>query len=503
MSDRAQAPHARHPVSRGRRADTGRVTLIQQNDTHGHIEPHWELRWRDGTPDVWRAGGYAHIRALADQIRRETGGACIQVDSGDAIHGTGPAQWTQGAAIVPALNAVGVEVMTPGNWEFGFGPAVLRERVRELGFPVIASNVQRAETGEAEFPSTTIKEAGGLRVAFIGITSPIVSRTMPRAFGAGLRFLDALDVLPDLIATLRDRERPDVVVLVSHYGFAQEVAIARRIDGIDVILGGHTHDVLAAAVVIGRTIITQSGAHGSYLTRLDLEVADRRVRGFAHQLLPVLEESEGHAGNPEVAAIVREVIQPHRETLDEVVGETTGLLHRGTVLESSTDNLITRAYLESTGADVALSHGWRYGTPVPPGPITAGDLWQMIPTNPELFSIRLSGAELRRMMEKSIERTFAADALRQQGGYLMRFSGMQVVARLNNSAGSRVQHLEVGGSAADPARMYTVVAAGEQSVPQGEERTMTGVRALDSLRAYLRAHPRVDASVTHRSVIAV
>lgn len=481
----------------------GHVTLIQQNDTHGHIEPHWELRWRDGRPEVWRAGGYAHIRALADQIRRDTGGACIHADSGDAIHGTGPAEWTQGAAIVPALNAVGVDVMTPGNWEFGFGPAVLRERVRELGFPVIASNVRNAETGDAEFPATTIKEAGGLRVAFIGITSPIVSRTMPHAFGAGLRFLDALDVLPELVATVRERERPDLIVLVSHYGFAQEVAIARRVQGIDVILGGHTHDVLADAVTIGRTLITQSGAHGSYLTRLDLEVSGRQIRGFTHQLMPVRDEPDGPAGDPEVAARVRDAIDPHREMLDEVVGDTAVLLHRGTVLESSMDNLVTRAYIESTGAEVALSHGWRYGTPIPPGPVTAGDLWQMIPTNPELSTIRLSGAELRRMLEKSIQGTFAADALRQQGGYLMRFSGMRAVARLNNPAGARVQQLEIGGRAADPARMYTVAAAGEQSLPQRADRTMTGIRAIDSLRAYLTAHPRVDASVTHRSVVAV
>ena len=69
-----------------------RITLIQQNDTHAHIAPHWELRWLDGTPVPWRAGGYAHIRALADTIRAETRGACLHVDSGDAIHGTGAAQ---------------------------------------------------------------------------------------------------------------------------------------------------------------------------------------------------------------------------------------------------------------------------------------------------------------------------------------------------------------------------------------------------------------------------
>lgn len=479
---------------------SSRITLIHQNDTHAHIDPHWELCWRAGVPEVWRAGGYAHIGAIASRIRKEKGGACLHVDSGDAIHGTGPAQWTKGAVVIPPLNAVGVEVMTPGNWEFGFGPSVLRERTREMSFPVVASNVFRAETGDLEFGASVIKEVGGRRVALIGITSPIVSRTMPQAFGSGLRFADALDVLPGIVSAIRDAEQPDITILISHYGFAQEVAIARAVDGIDVILGGHTHDVLATPAVVGRTIITQSGAHGSYLTRLDLDLTHRSVSGFAHTLIPVTAEGEA---DDSIAALVEEGLRPHRDAIDEVVGETSVLLHRGTVFESPMDNLITRAYIESTGADVAISHGWRYGTPVPPGPITAGDLWQMIPTNPELFTIQLTGSELQRMLEKSIERTFAGNTLQQQGGYVMRFAGMRAVVRLNNPAGFRVQHLEVGSSPVSSESRYTVAAAGEQSVEKRGGRSLVGIRAVDSLRAYLASHRPADTAITHRSLVSV
>lgn len=481
---------------------SGQLTLIHQNDTHAHIESHWEIGWRGGQPSLWRAGGYAHIRAAADRIRAEARGACVHVDSGDAIHGTGPAQWTHGAAVIPALNAVGVEVMAPGNWEFGFGPAALRERVRELAFPVIASNVLSAETGAAEFASSKVMEVGGLRVAFVGITSPVVTRTMPSEFGAGLRFADALDVLPDAIAGVRDRDRPDLVVLISHYGLPHEVAIARAVDGIDVILGGHTHDVLAAPIVVGRTIITQSGAHGSYLTRLDLEVLNGRVCGYGHRLIAV-QELPGDAGDGTVAEVVAESLRPHREQLDEVVGETGAILHRGTALESPMDTVLTAAYLASTGADVALSHGWRYGAPIPLGPITAGDLWQMIPTNPELFTVRLTGAALRRMLEQSLERAFAADPFRQQGGYVIRFSGMRAQVRLNNPAGARVTRLEIGGAEAQAEREYTVVGAGGLGARLQESRTPTGVRAMDSLRAYLSRGRPVGESERVPSIVQV
>ena len=320
---------------------------------------------------------------------------------------------------------------------------------------------------------------------------------MPQSFGAGLRFLDALDVLPELIGTLRERERPDLVVLVSHYGVAQEVAIARAVDGIDVILGRHTHDVLARAVVVGRTILTQSGAHGSYMTRLALDVANRRVVDCRHLLIPVVAEGVTDGG---VEDVVRESLRPHREALDEVVGETRTLLHRGAVLEAPMDTVITKAYRASTEADVALSHGWRYGTPSPPGPITAGDLWQMIPTNPELFTARLTGAQLWRMLEQSLERSFAGDALRQQGGYPMRFAGMRVVARVNNPAGSRLQQVEIGGVKLDPDREYAVAAAGEQSITGGSDRVRSGLSAIDSVRAYL-ARPRPDSALDERPTL--
>ena len=459
-----------------------RLTLIHQNDLHGHVEPHWELGWHAGRPEAWRSGGAARIAAMANAIRAEVRGACIHVDSGDAIHGTGAAQWTRGAAIVPVLNAMRVEVMTPGNWEFAYGPALLRERVAEMAFPVIAANVRRADTGEREFPASYIREAGNVRAAFIGVTSPIVATTMPQPFGAGLRFDDAVEVLPEVIASIREQERPDVVVLLSHYGFAQEVSIARAIEGIDVILGGHTHDVLAEPVMVGRTIVTQSGAHGSYLTRLDLELSHGRVCAVKHQLLRVDDgEIDRH-----VDEVVRDALRPHAPALEEVIGETSTLLHRGTVLEAPADTMIVRAYLAATGADVALSHGWRYGTPIPPGPITLGDLWQLIPPNPELFTVALSGAELRRMLERSLERTFAGNALRQQGGYVMRFDGMSAIARLNNPAGDRVMQLEVAGNPVDPARSYVVAAAGDQSVPPREARRMTGLRAVDVVREQLQ-----------------
>lgn len=127
----------------------------------------------------------------------------------------------------------------------------------------------------------------------------------------------------------------------------------------------------------------------------------------------------------------------------------------------------------------------------------------MIPTNPKLFTIQLTGSELQRMLKKSIERTFAGNTLQQQGGYVMRFAGMRAVVRLNNPAGFRVQHLEVGSSPVSSESRYTVAAAGEQSVEKRGGRSLVGIRAVDSLRAYLASHRPADTAITHRSLVSV
>lgn len=221
------------------------------------------------------------------------------------------------------------------------------------------------------------------------------------------------------------------------------------------------------------------------------------VAGYRHRLYHVRETDEAA---PKVARVVDDALRPHRAMLDEVAGQTGHLLHRGTALESPMDDLITEAYRASTDADVGLSHGWRYATPIPPGPITVGDLWQMIPTNPDLFTVQLSGAALRRMLEKSLESAFAGAALHQHGGYVMRFSGMRAVVRLNNPVGSRIQQLEIAGRLVDESREYVVAAAGEQSVPPEHKQAPAGISAIESVRAYLRTGVALPDSPSRRIV---
>ena len=476
------------------------ITLIQQNDTHSYMELHWEHFWRNGRPEYRRAGGYARTATIVKQIRREANGACLFVDCGDTIHGTGPAQWTKGAAVVPVLNRMGVDLMTPGNWDFGYGPAILRERIAQMDFPVIVCNVEQAATGEKAFPPTEVREVGGVRVGFVGITSPIVTQTMSKKFGEGLRFNEPPDTLPRCIEKLRREDKAELIVVVSHLGFAQDVKLAKEVEGIHVILSAHTHNRLTEPVVIGKTLLIQSGFDGTLLGRLDLEVREGHVCGFKHQLIEIAEHI---ACDGETQNIIDEQLKPFRERLSEVVGQTATALSRMTVLEATMDNVITDAYRDLTGAEVAFSHGWRYGAPILPGDVTVGDLWQIIPTDPEIFTLEMTGQQIRQKLEASLESVYAADPFNQKGGYVIRVSGLNAIARLNNPKGTRIEHLDIAGAPYKADRRYTIAAAGEQDIKGGENKQATGTHAIDALRQYFKRHSPVEAGLTHTKFVAI
>ena len=466
---------------------TEQVTLLQMNDSHGYIEPHPELFWAGDRAEYRLAGGYARIAALFDAVRDARTGRVLAFDCGDTIHGTYPAVQSEGEAFVPVLNAIGFDGMT-AHWEFAYGPEQFRKIARRLDYPVLAINCYDDSSGDLVFPPYTICETDGLQVGVIGIAATVIDKVMPESFSEGLHFTLGNAELPGHIARLREEEDVDLIVVVSHLGFPQEVKLAREVDGIDVLLSGHTHNRLFEPAVVNGTIIIQSGCHGSFIGRLDLEVEDRQVTKFDHDLIIVGEATEPH---PEVEEMVEGVMDPHREYLSRIVGETRTGLNRNTILEATMDNFLLQALLDLVDADVAFSNGWRYGAPVPPGLITVNDLWNMVPEDPPVSTVEITGREMRAMMEENLERTFARDPYEQMGGYVKRCMGVNLYCKLENAPGLRIQEFFAGGKRLDPDAVYRAVFATSQGVPEGygEGREDLDTSVIEALERYLARGP--------------
>jgi 2',3'-cyclic-nucleotide 2'-phosphodiesterase (5'-nucleotidase family) len=470
---------------------TGRITFLQINDSHAYLSKHPELFW-EGKEEVFRnSGGYARIAHIFNRVRSENDDSVIILDNGDTFHGTYPVIRSQGEALIPILNALHFDAMT-AHWDFAYGPSQLKALSRKLEFPVLALNCYHSTSDNLMFPPYTIVERGGLHIGIIGIANTIVDKTMPPHFSTGIYLTLGKEELPHYIQELKDDHKVDLVVVLSHLGFPQDVQLASEIEGIDILLSGHTHNRVYDAITINNTILMQSGCHGSFVGRLDVTVSDGTITGYSHRLIPV---TESIPPDPPVDTLVHEAIDPHQELLQGVLGKTRTPLHRYGVMETTMDNLLLLSLLQATDAELAFSNGWRYGAPVPPGPLTVNDLWNMVPTDPPLSLCEITGRELHDMMEENLEHTFSRDPYNQMGGYVKRCMGLTIYFKIENPKNHRIMELFVHGKRINPSHTYKCCFLTTQDIPEkyGENRQNLSLHAIEALSEYISSSDTVSS----------
>lgn len=467
------------------------ITILQVNDTHGYLEPHPELVWHGAKPRFPTLGGYARIAGYLNKVRAECPDAVVALDNGDTFHGTYAAVSTKGEALVPLTNALAFDAMT-AHWEFAWGPTHFKALARRLDYPVLAINCFDQKTGRRPFAASRVIERGGLRIGVIGVAATIVDKTMPPHFSEGLRFTNGDKELPREIRRLRHKEQVDMIVVLSHLGLPQDIKLAGLVDGIDVILSGHTHDRLERPVIANGAIIIQSGCHGAFVGRLDLSVGDEGVRLERHELVAMDDTIEPDSS---MAALVEGVMAPLRERLSVPVGSIDTALHRNTILDCTMDDLLLAALCHLSGRKIAFSNGWRYGAPIPAGPVTMNDLWNIIPVNPPVSTVTMTGEEIRAMMEQNLDRTFCADPFGQMSGYVKRFCGLTIFAKIENPFGSRIVEIFAGEEKLAPQSDYEVAFVTAQGVPArfGRDRGQMAITAIEALKTYLAEGGASDA----------
>jgi 2',3'-cyclic-nucleotide 2'-phosphodiesterase (5'-nucleotidase family) len=483
------------------------ITLAYITDLHAQLEPHPELFWAEGREQVAEAGGVARVAAVVRRLRAERPGRVLFMDGGDTLVGAAPAAWTEGASMVPALGALGLDLATPGDWEVAYGAAALARRAGELSYPLIAANVLDGATGRPLFAPCLVATVAGVRVAIVGFTDPDVPLHQPPRRTLGLRYASP-DVLSPLVRGLR-RQGVEVIVLLAHVGLPRAVALAEVVPGVDVVLSGGTHERTAAPIERGRAWVVEAGSLGSFLGRLDLTVQGGRVVDRRWQLLE-LRADRVPAEDPAVQRIVAATLTPYRARLDRVVGATSAPLARHALVETSLDDVLTDALREAAGTDVALSDGFRFGAPIRPGPIRERDLWSAYPLPTRLVAGRVTGRQLRAFWERALTRVFSRDPANLVGDWAPRVAGMSVRFRAGAGDGRRLRSLAVGGAPVEDTRHYTVVAAegdGDPADALGPIAHARGVRVLEvdaheAVRRYLARHRPLAAPAGGR-VVAV
>jgi len=469
-----------------------KLSIAYMNDVHGYLEPHAELLYReDGTEIVETAGGYARIASVVKDIRNNNPNTLL-FDGGDTFHGTLPVVESKGEALVPILNKLDFDAMLC-HWDFAYGPVQLKKLAGKLGYPVLGINIYN-EDGSLFFQPYIVKEIEGLKIAVIGICSNIIDK-MPKHFSEGLRITDGVNELPHVIKQAKE-EGAEFIILLSHNGFPQDVELISKVTGINICLSAHTHNRLYEAVNINDTIIIQCGCHGSFVGHLSIDISNEKIIDYTYRLIPVDENIEPDA---EVEQMVAAIMKPFKHLKDDKMGETENILHRFDTLNSTMDDFLLKAICAAADVRIGFSNGWRYGVPIAAGAISKWDLHNIIPMNPVVSIVELTGEEIKKMLEENLERTFACNPMKQMGGYVKRCLGISIKMRIENSKGHRIQQIFVGNEQLGKNNTYKVAFVTEQGVPKqlGINRTDLAVKAVDAMAEYLNQNPVYKTTPFH------
>ncbi|MDD5555865.1 MAG: bifunctional UDP-sugar hydrolase/5'-nucleotidase [bacterium] len=467
------------------------LCVLHTNDLHGHIAPARVPGWRE------RRGGAAVLAGCAREIRAENeraGVPTLLLDAGDIFMGAPEGTMSRGRAVVETMNAAGYDAMAVGNHEFDHGVGVLEDLAAAAAFPILGANVRGPDGGVPPFlaPHVVVR-FDDISVGLAGvITAQTPAIVMPGRVGA-IEFGDPAEAARRAVAEL-EREGVSFIILISHCGVSEDVRIAREVDGIGLIVGGHSHDLLERPLRAGRagTLIVQAGDSGRHLGRLDLRIDPRRRRARRHRygLIPITEDR--CPPDPEAAAVVEKWRARAREEFGEAVGVSLDDFEGGGETESELGNMIADGMRETARAEIAFHNAYGIRNPLLAGPVTVADIYAIMPFDNTIHTMRLQGRQVRRVLEQSL-------GLRDG---LLQVSGLTVVYDPGAPAGGRVRSAECGGGPLDDNRLYTVatnsyLAAGGDNFTvfaEGLDPVDTGILDRDSFAAYIRSRSPVGPS---------
>ena len=415
-----------------------------------------------------RMGGMDRIATLVKAVRAERReNNVLLLDGGDTWQGSWTSLQTKAQDMVDVMSMLKTDAMV-GHWEFTYGAERVKQIADTSSIAFLAQNIRDNEWQEPVFEPRKVFERGGVKVAVIGQALPRTAVANPRwmipKWEFGIREEDMQKQVDEARA-----EGAAIVVLLSHNGFDVDRKLAGRVKGIDVILTAHTHDAMPGLVRVGNTALVASGSHGKFLSRLDIEVKDKKVSGVRFKLMPVF--ADAIKPDPAMSALVEKVRAPFAKDLARVIGKTDSFLYRRGNFNGTLDDLICNAMMSERDAEISLSPGFRWGESLLPG---ENITWERLTnataiTYPACYRNQMTGSQLKEILEDVADNLFHPDPYFQGGGDMVRMGGMGYSIDVAQQMGSRISNLThlKSGKPIEAAKTYTV--AGWASVNENTQ----------------------------------
>jgi 2',3'-cyclic-nucleotide 2'-phosphodiesterase / 3'-nucleotidase / 5'-nucleotidase len=463
------------------------LRVLATTDLHGALLP---------KPDAQGnlRGGVANIAGMLDSLTRECGCSTLRLDAGDAIQGTVIANLTRGRAMVEALNRMSLGAAALGEHDLEWSLDTLRRRMSESRYPWLAANVFDSATGQRPDWITPYRiiEGGGLRVAVVGYITSDAKASLKPAATAGLRVGDGAIAIHDVLTEVRSR-RPDLTILLAHAGALCEAAacrgeVIRLAEGldpqsVDLIVAGHSD--LVSTRVAGVPIIS-GGAKGSALAVADFvktAAGGREVRARFEPVVP---------GEVPRDSAMAEVVEQYRQKADSLASRPVANVKFPLARADNQHRLgalIAEAWRNGLRADVGLVANSEIQADLPPGPVTYGQLFEILPSQNELVKVTVSGSRLQELLEQ---------ALGPDGRPLIQLAGLTVIYDPRRKGNQRIQEVELlGGRKLRRQEIYTLatdefLSGGGAGITllRGAPAEPGGMLDVDGLITYLQKLPQ-------------
>jgi 5'-nucleotidase len=459
-----------------------KLTVLHTNDVHSHH-----------AADTYGNGGEALAASVIHQVRASAKNT-ILLSAGDTSVGTLFYVLHQGLDSAELMNALQYDAMTLGNHEFDKGDDTLAAFIGALKFPVVAANVdfEKSPALAGKTQPYTILERSGEKIGVIGLVNP-ETPTMSRP-GSDLVFDSDLKKAVETNVAALTQAGVNKIIVLSHLGYPADLELAKSVSGVDIIVGGHTHTLLAnydtraegeypAEVENpdGKTVlVVQAGENLEYVGELDVVFdADGELVDWSGDTIYL---SHFITPDADIADMVTRLYAPVAELTQKVIGKSSIFLEGDRTVcraeECNLGNLITDAMRAETGAQVALENGGGIRASIEPGDVTLGDVLTVLPFGNLTSTLKLSGKDLQAALENGVSQVETG------GGRFPQVSGLRFTADLSKPAGSRILSVEVldekgNSQPLDPAAIYTV-ATNDYMRSGGDGYTMLKDNATDA-----------------------
>ncbi|MBI5573149.1 MAG: bifunctional metallophosphatase/5'-nucleotidase [Elusimicrobia bacterium] len=460
---------------------TTSITVYHTNDVHGHIE----------------------TSAVLSNFLKLQKKPFVLLDAGDIFQGTPEGDLTNGEVVVKIMNELGYDAMVVGNHELDKGQKQLKKLIEMANFSVLGANVVDKRTRQKVIwlEPYYIKEIYGVKIGVLGLTtSAMPYLTMPEV-RRGLEFQREVDAAKKYIPELK--QKADLIIALTHTGLSKDseddVFLAENTDGLDIIIGAHTHSFLEKPINVKNSMIVQAGCYGKCVGKLDLKIRNKKIVSKKYELISLNKKKFGE--DEELKKIIEKLTSAISAKMDSIVGSSSQNLSR-----SATDgsgeiplgNWQTDVFRKITNSDIAFQNAGGIRADLPEGKLTMRHIYELAPFGNTIFTMKLTGGQLKEILEKSVSGKFG----------MLQVSGLKFKYDKSRKEGDRVVEIAVGNKPLNLKKYYKIatnsfVAKGGDDFnifKQGKEIRDTGIIDRDAQLLFVKKYSPLKAQLEGRMV---